>query len=107
MICIILLPIIIDARKLHKPHQDHEPHHVGLQLLYSDLGPGGKLFGSHALKGELVTLLDMDAKRAGVEKREKIPNGEGGTGTPGPAVSVNGGTLIHSSVDDHCIFAPY
>ena len=47
----------------------------------------------------------MDAKRAGVKKREKIPNGEGGTETLGPAVSVNGGTLIHSSVDDHCTFA--
>ena len=57
MICIIFLPIIIDAGKLHKPHQNHEPH-VGLQLLYSDLGPGGKPFGSHALKGELVALFD-------------------------------------------------
>ena len=47
----------------------------------------------------------MNAKRAGVKNREKIPNGEGGTGTLGPAVSVNGGTLIHSSVDDHCTFA--
>ena len=49
----------------------------------------------------------MNAKRAGVKRREKIPNGEGGTGTLGPAVSVNGWTLIHSSVNDHCMFALY
>ena len=40
-----------------------------------------------------------------MKNREKIPNGEGGTGTLGPAVSVNGGTLIHSSIYDHCTFA--
>ena len=70
MICIILLPVIIDARKLHKPHQDHKPH-VGLQLLYGNLGPGGKLFGSHALEGELVALLDNERQESWCEEEGK------------------------------------
>ena len=46
----------------------------------------------------------MSAKRAGVQNRENIPDGDGGTGTLGPAVSVN---EIHSSVDNHFTFALY
>jgi hypothetical protein len=47
----------------------------------------------------------MNAKRAGVKNREKIPNGEGGMGTLGPAVPVKGEILMDCSVDDHCTFA--
>ena len=54
---VIFLPVVVDAGKLDKPHQDHKPH-VGLKLFNGDLGPAGKPFGSHALKSELVTLLN-------------------------------------------------
>ena len=57
MIGVILFPVVVDTGKLDKPHQDHKPH-VGLKLFNSDLGPAGKLFSPHALKSELVTLLD-------------------------------------------------
>ena len=57
MIGVILLPVVIDAWKLDKPHEDHEPH-VGLKLFIGDLGPLGKLLSSHALKSELITLLN-------------------------------------------------
>ena len=98
MIRLVLFPVLVDTRKLDKPRQYHKTH-VGLRLLHSDLGPGCKLFVSNALKSELVTVND------GVKKREKIPMGEGGMGTLGPAVLVKGGTLMDSSVDNHCTFA--
>ena len=87
---------------LTKPHQDHKPH-VSLKLFYGDLGPAGKLF-MHS-RANWLLCSTMYAKSAGVKNREKIPNGEGGMGTLGPAVPVNGEMLIYSSVDDHCKFS--
>ena len=46
----------------------------------------------------------MNAKRAGVKNSEKIPNGEGGMGTLGPALPVNG-EMLECSADDLCTFA--
>ena len=64
---VILFPVIVESGKLDKLHQNHEPY-VGLKLLNSDLGPASKLFGSHALKSELVTLLeDVSQKSWGEE----------------------------------------
>ena len=57
MIGVILFPVVVDTGKLDKPHQDHKPH-VGLKLFNSDLGPAGKIFGSHTIKSEPVTLLN-------------------------------------------------
>ena len=47
----------------------------------------------------------MCVKKAGVKKREKIPSGEGGTGTFGPAIPVNGEISINPSCDDHRTFS--
>ena len=80
MIGVILLPVVTDAGKLDKPHQDHKPH-VGLKLFYGDLGPAGKLFGSHVLQSELVTLFHYVCQESWCEEQEKIPSGEGGMGT--------------------------
>ena len=40
-----------------------------------------------------------------MKNREKIPNGDGGIGTLGPALPVKGEMLMDCSVDDHCTFA--
>ena len=40
-----------------------------------------------------------------MKNSEKIPSGEGGMGTLGPALPVNGEMLMGCSVDDHCTFA--
>ena len=87
MKCVILFPVIVDTGKLDKPHQNHKLH-VSLKLLNCYLGPAGKLFGSHALKSKLVTLLDDVGQKSWGEKEGKDAY-QGGIGTFRPAVPVN------------------
>ena len=70
VIGVILLPVVIDAGKLDKPHEDHKLH-VGLKLFYGDLGPAGKLSGSHALQSELVTLFRYVCQESCCEEQGK------------------------------------
>ena len=66
--------------------------------------PPDALPGSAMLVRVLDRWLNDCAKRAGVKNSEKIPSGEGGMGTLGPALPVNGEMLMGCSVD-HCTFA--
>ena len=67
---IILVPVVVDTGKLDESHQDHKPH-VGLKLLYSNLGPRGEPLSSHTLKSELVTLVDDECQESWGEEQRK------------------------------------